>query len=88
MASATKAAAEPIDGAGGGQPLEKGTPVLNRPLPGDLERSQKRFLNALVGVGPVANDSVGRSPHGRSIPGQDLIPVRHVPLLSSVDPIT
>ena len=88
MTTATKAAAQSINSTGSGQPLEKCAPVPNRPSSGDLERGEKRLLEALVGVRAVADHPVSRPPDGRPIPDHDLIPVRHAALLRPVDPVT
>ena len=72
--------AEPIHGAGRGQAAEQGTPVPHRLATRDLQRGQERLLEALVRVGAVAEEPVGRPPHRRPVPLDDLRPVRHASL--------
>jgi hypothetical protein len=55
------------------QPL----PVVYRLAAVNVERGQARFLKALVGVGPIAQQPVGCPLGCRTVPAQDFLPIWH-----------
>jgi hypothetical protein len=83
-ARSTAALADAVHGAGRHQASQQGAPVPDVCPSRDPQGTQEGLLEALVGVGPVARDPIGRPPRRGSVPVQDFLPVLHR-LLRRVD---
>jgi hypothetical protein len=59
------------------QALEQSPPVVNLLATRDFKRGQARFLKALIGVGPIAQQTESGLPCRRPVPTQYLFPVWH-----------
>ena len=72
--------AKPIQRSGGCQPMQQCRGMPEGLASGQREGRQKRLLKAVLGVGSVAQQSICRPPDGRSLTGDNCIPIDHAQL--------
>lgn len=66
---------QPVDRAGGGQPLQRRARVMHRLAGPQAQRRQESLLETVLGVGAPAQQPGHRPPHGRPVPLDDAFPV-------------